>query len=1128
MRRTLQQIDMFGSLSANFAVMVANSSKRNSHNNNNSNDNRRHVGEGRMMGGGSDPIVHKAAELDAWVAEMTTLHLCLTDAIEDYRYHAYKQADSAGDRGGLGIGNGSRGSSSSRGGSSSGGGHGCSGSSKNLERGATFTVANFLSVQGWCRIADKLSDKAFASVGICGEKPIAKGEINEVLNPAIVVRDSFGSLLEHAGNLLDQLSVSQGGRGGATASMSNSCGSSSSHSTPPRQQQGRARAPSTGGSPGINNEVAGLVASISMVFRYAEQLRNALRYMLVQSEHDDEKRKAMMDRISPPGVSGQPQQQQGQTDGGGLDSLLESGQQGNSSSSSSSASLINSISNMASGSQLLGGLLSMNQGPRGPANLSFGLMRAHLTNRCRGYRFRVRGCDDNSIDCIYMPASGFQSQSGQGSAGTGDDDDDGDNGGNGSESDDDGGSCSDDGDRESNDAAAAEHGNRLGSALGGGGGSKRRASTGSTKTSTNDSSSSRSRASSGYSATKPRPSAVGTVLFCGPNAGMYESFSMASPEASWLGYYTRLGLDVVFFNYRGYNLSSGRPSPEGLQNDGIFVLEHLKRELGVRKVLIHGESIGGMVATAVARHFDCSLGLPEDDGGSGTGSIGSLHTPPASSANLGDVELGGGSSGGKGKGAQQQEDQRFRIKMLVCDRTFASLDAVAARFLGVWAAYGLRYLGPWHTDCVSTYLDSDTDMKVVLQDPDDAIIDNAASLKNGIATKLCASESLWWPRKPSNTGYRTAILKQEPPIFDEEVTREPLRLDNAFIEAVCVAVVALGQQTQAGSGAQSWGGQSYDEDDEDDEDDDNNSNGSSSANNNNNTNTNNNNNKNSTNGSYQATRGTNPGVGGGLSMRQYRPTAEWLRVFCTQSIAESNVGLSHLEKVFLVIASLDGRNGQLCGHALAGGYDNLFPFFCALVQWSSRSFGSSLTVSKSAGNAVRAVGRSIHAVCEDLDALQQRCPSFLSQDPVLLFLLKAMRFLREKMGHIEHAAAAHSTGSSEGTNGSGGSSDGLFSPPRSRGAPPTLSEGLPASVAVSSGIAEDRRRADARAGGRNQPQSAFPVNPAAVPSPAGQSSAGLVITVNCGHSGWPNKKALDALTSCVHQAGFSINSSDAA
>lgn len=1076
-RRTVQQVDHFGTLASNFAVLIANSSKTRSRLNSNGGPS-----PARESNKSEDPIMYKAAELEAWCDEMTNLHVCLSDAIEDYRYTAYKQSSSGHDSSGGAFG-GLRG-----GGSSSGSG------SKNLQRGAAFTLANLFSFRGLGKMADKVTEKVFAGVSICtGKSPINKEEINEVLNPAIVVRDSFGSLLEHTSNLIRVLSAFGHVDIGNSMNSPPQQQSQQAQRTPPRRDRSSSSSStSTVGSPG--SEVAELVASISMVIRYSDQLRNALMYMVVQAEHNDEKRKEMNERISPVNRSS------GSGGGGGgdaeegLGSILEV-----SNSAAPSSGFLGSLTKqIAPGSQIVTGILNMNQGPRGPANLSFGLMRAQLTNRSGAHRFRVIGCDDNVIDCIYIPAKGFQSAYGEQPRSGG-----------------------------GKDKAAGA--GREGAPPRSRGSSDSLGSHGSGTSYTSSGSStegegalpsvgtgvppsrSRSRSHSGLGSgvAKPVPSEVGTVLFCGPNAGMYESFSMASPESSWLGYYTQLGLDVVFFNYRGYNLSTGLPQPEGIQNDGIFVLEYLKSVLGVRKVVVHGESIGGMVATAIARHFDCS-----DSGGGDM----DMTTPSASYNNLGDIEIGGeGGNTATGSGSGSREEPPFRIKMLVCDRTFASLDAVAARFLGVWAAYGLVYLGPWQTDCVTPYLEADTDMKVIIQDPEDAIIDHAASLKTGVATYSSTGETRWWPRKPTNTGYRKSVLLHEMPVFDPEATKEPFKLDAKFVEAVCVAIIGLAQQTQSGADDAVEAGQPYDADadallgtssrgaaySE----------GAKSK---------------DGGGAAGGGRGTDSGIpsrGRALSMQSYRPTKEWLRVFCTQSVAESNKGITPLEKVFLVIASLDGRCGELCGHAVIGGFDNLFPFFSQLVHWSPRSFGSTRTVSKGASNHMKAVGRSLSRVCEDLEKLVygQQQPNGLSSHSGVAFLRAAMLFMRERVQHVEAAAKLAHSGKDSGSSATD-SSGALFSPPRGKGVPPTPVEGLLATVAVSTTLAEEfeREHSGSTSGSGSGGKLPGAVSAESVPSPAGPMSPGFLINVNCGHSGWPSKKALDTLTLCVAQAGFDI------
>lgn len=147
-------------------------------------------------------------------------------------------------------------------------------------------------------------------------------------------------------------------------------------------------------------------------------------------------------------------------------------------------------------------------------------------------------------------------------------------------------------------------------------------------------------------------SSMGTVLLCAPNAGMYELYSQQNRNTSWVGIYTKLGFDVCVFNYRGYGESTGVPTPYRMKRDGASIVEYLVEKKQVEKLIVHGESIGGMVASYIASH----------------------------------------------------SRYKHRVKLLICDKSFASLDSVAARMLGEWASQGLRYIGHWYTNVVLDYL----------------------------------------------------------------------------------------------------------------------------------------------------------------------------------------------------------------------------------------------------------------------------------------------------------------------------------------------------------------------------------------------------------------------------------------
>jgi hypothetical protein len=117
----------------------------------------------------------------------------------------------------------------------------------------------------------------------------------------------------------------------------------------------------------------------------------------------------------------------------------------------------------------------------------------------------------------------------------------------------------------------------------------------------------------------------------------------------------------------------------------LAVGSHIISNLGVEKLIIHGESIGGVAASAAARQLS------------------------------------------------QSSFSRDKISLLICDRTFCNLEAVAQRLVGGWSGYAIRALAPfWSTDVASDFIAA-TCPKVVANDSADAIIFDSASLKAGIA-----------------------------------------------------------------------------------------------------------------------------------------------------------------------------------------------------------------------------------------------------------------------------------------------------------------------------------------------------------------------------------------------------------
>jgi hypothetical protein len=223
------------------------------------------------------------------------------------------------------------------------------------------------------------------------------------------------------------------------------------------------------------------------------------------------------------------------------------------------------------------------------------------------------------------------------------------------------------------------------------------------------------------------------VLYCNPNAGLIEvatGMSLAGGNIAsdidgvindncWTDFYTNHGFDIYLFNYAGFGRSYGagfcgaarrggeeryeagafgrikrilhgtfcsfQPTPATLRADGLAVGTHILSETGVDSLVIHGESIGGVAASSTGRLLTENSTLKD------------------------------------------------KVSLLICDRTFCNLEAVAQRLVGGWSGYAIRALAPfWSTDVVGDFLAASCP-KIVATDSADAIIADSSSLKAGIA-----------------------------------------------------------------------------------------------------------------------------------------------------------------------------------------------------------------------------------------------------------------------------------------------------------------------------------------------------------------------------------------------------------
>lgn len=95
--------------------------------------------------------------------------------------------------------------------------------------------------------------------------------------------------------------------------------------------------------------------------------------------------------------------------------------------------------------------------------------------------------------------------------------------------------------------------------------------------------------------------------------------------------------------------------------------------------------------------------------------------------------IGGVAASGAARKLTESAFLKDKVALLVCDRTFCNLEAVAQRLVGSWTGYAIRALAPfWSTDVAGDFLAANCP-KVVANDCADAIIADASSLKSGIA-----------------------------------------------------------------------------------------------------------------------------------------------------------------------------------------------------------------------------------------------------------------------------------------------------------------------------------------------------------------------------------------------------------
>ena len=132
------------------------------------------------------------------------------------------------------------------------------------------------------------------------------------------------------------------------------------------------------------------------------------------------------------------------------------------------------------------------------------------------------------------------------------------------------------------------------------------------------------------------------------------------------------------WNYRGYGRSKGVPSFTRLKRDGELMIDFLYTQKEVKRLGIHGESLGGAIACHLAKNR--------------------------------------------------------LVEFLFVDRSFSSLGDIA-KFNFNKIVYWIFKAFHWDRTCVSSDYCSVECYKILSSDPQDTMINDLASLKNGVAIK---------------------------------------------------------------------------------------------------------------------------------------------------------------------------------------------------------------------------------------------------------------------------------------------------------------------------------------------------------------------------------------------------------
>lgn len=192
-----------------------------------------------------------------------------------------------------------------------------------------------------------------------------------------------------------------------------------------------------------------------------------------------------------------------------------------------------------------------------------------------------------------------------------------------------------------------------------------------------------------------------------------------------------------------------------------------------------------------------------------------------------------------------------------------------------------------------------------------------------------------------------------------------------------------------------------------------------------------------------------------------------------------------VQKLWLLLARIDGRSGQLLGNSMRFGYDGFRSWVCALIVWNNHTSGDALYNS-----------RSLTASLADLEPFFEQLSGDLVLGSAVKFIREGLMALQLRMQSPLKLMTDPVVTAVESSN---STSVGSVLERAQRTLLGTCSEYVP-HIPVNSKWAHGPRTASDS--GSNSNSSSNGASP----------SLGYVIPLHCGHNGWPPREALAHMT----------------